>query len=82
MFGNFIENLMNKFHAKIVTTRKAILKEVIQTNLWKLLNKYSNESEMCLTDTDNLKQKTEAENVYEYFYKDKGLFEFSNYPKY
>ena len=29
MFGNFIENLMNKFHAKIVTTRKAILKEVI-----------------------------------------------------
>ena len=37
---------------------------------------------MCLTDTDNLKQKTEAENVYEYFYKDKGLFEFSNYPKY
>ena len=37
---------------------------------------------MCLTDTDNLKQKTETENVYEYFYKDKGLFEFSNYPKY
>ena len=29
MFGNFIENLKNKFHAKIVTTRKAILKEVI-----------------------------------------------------
>ena len=37
---------------------------------------------MFLTDTDNLMQKTEAENVYECFYKDKGLFEFSNYPKY
>ena len=47
-----------------------------------MLNKYGNESEMFLTDTDNLMQKTEAENVYEYFYKDKGLFEFSNYPKY
>ena len=29
MFGNFIENLMNKFDAEIVTTRKAILEEVI-----------------------------------------------------
>ena len=29
MFGNFIENLMNKFDAEIVTTRKAVLEEVI-----------------------------------------------------
>ena len=29
MFGNFIENLMNKFDAEIVTTRKVILEEVI-----------------------------------------------------
>ena len=29
MFGNLIENLMNKFDAEIVTTRKAILEEVI-----------------------------------------------------
>ena len=36
---------------------------------------------MLLTDTDNLMHKTEADNVYEDFYKDKDLFDFSNYPK-
>ena len=37
---------------------------------------------MLLTDTDSFIYKIEAENVYENFYKDKTLFDFSNYPKY
>ena len=36
---------------------------------------------MLLTDTYSLMYKIEAENVYEEFYKDKELFDFSNYPK-
>ena len=36
---------------------------------------------MLLTDTDSLIYYIEAENVYEDFYKDKELFDFSNYPK-
>ena len=34
-----------------------------------------------LTDTNSLMHKIEAENVYEDFYKDKELFEFSNCAK-
>ena len=34
-----------------------------------------------LKDTDNLIYKTAAENVYESRYKNKPLFEYSNYPK-
>ena len=41
-------------------------------------NKYGDKTEMLLTDTDSLMYKIEAEN----FYKDKELFDFSNYPKY
>ena len=36
---------------------------------------------MLPTDSDSLMYKIEAENVYEDFYKDKELFDFSNYPK-
>ena len=36
---------------------------------------------MLLTDTDSLICKIEAENVYENFYKDKTLLDFSNYSK-
>ena len=36
---------------------------------------------MLLTDTDSLMYKTEAENVYEDFCKDKELFDFSSYPQ-
>ena len=36
---------------------------------------------MLLTDTDNLMYKIETENVYEDLYKDKELFDFSNYAK-
>ena len=32
------------------------------------------------TDTDNLVYETEIEYVYEYFYQDKHLFDFSDYP--
>ena len=35
---------------------------------------------MLIKDTDGLIYKIEAENVYEDFYKDKELFNFSNYP--
>ena len=34
-----------------------------------------------LTDADNLKYKTEAENADKDFYKVKGLFDFRNYPE-
>ena len=44
-------------------------------------NKYGDKAEMLLTDTDSLMYKIEAENVYEDFYKDKELFDLSNYPK-
>ena len=36
---------------------------------------------MLLTDTDSLMYKIETENIYEDLYKDKKLFDFSNYPK-
>ena len=36
---------------------------------------------MLITDTDSIMYKIEAENVYEDFYKDKELFDFSNYPR-
>ena len=44
-------------------------------------NKYGDKTEMLLTDTDSPTCKIEAENVSEDFYKDKELFNFSNYPK-
>ena len=44
-------------------------------------NKYGDKVHILLTDTDSLIYKIEAENVYEDFYKDKELFELSNYPK-
>ena len=45
-------------------------------------NKYGDIAEMLLTDTDSLMYNTETENIYEVFYEDKKLFDFSNYPKY
>ena len=36
---------------------------------------------MLLTDIDNLMYKIEVENVYDDFYKDKDLFDFSICPK-
>ena len=44
-------------------------------------NKYGGKTEMLLTDTDSLMHNIKAENVYEDFYKDKELSDFSNYPK-
>ena len=35
---------------------------------------------MLIRDTDSFIYKIEAENVYEDLYKDKELFNFSNYP--
>ena len=36
---------------------------------------------MLLTDADSIMYKIEAENVQKNFYKDKKLFDLSNYPK-
>ena len=36
---------------------------------------------MLLADTHSIMYKSEAEDVYENFYEDKKLFDFSNYPK-
>ena len=36
---------------------------------------------MLLAGTDSIMYKSEAEDVYENFYKDKKLFDFSNHPK-
>lgn len=36
---------------------------------------------MLVIDNDSLIYKIEAENVYENSYKDKELFDFSDYPK-
>ena len=44
-------------------------------------NKHENKARMLLTDTDCLKYKIKAENVYEDFNKDKELFDVSNYSK-
>ena len=43
-------------------------------------NKYCGKAEM-LTDTDSLMCKIKIENVYQELYKDKELFDVSNYPK-
>ena len=44
-------------------------------------DKYDNRAEMLLTDADSLMYEIEAENVYEYLYKNNELFDFSNYPE-
>ena len=44
-------------------------------------NEYGDKAEMLLTDNNSLMYKIEAENVYEDFYKDKELFDFSDYSK-
>ena len=44
-------------------------------------NKSDVKAGMLLTDTDSLTYKIETENVYENFYKNRGLFDFSNYSK-
>ena len=33
------------------------------------------------TDTDSLVYEIETDDVFDYFYKNKNLFDFSNYPK-
>ena len=45
-------------------------------------DKNGDKAEMLITDSDGLMYKTEAENLYEGFYNDKKLFEFSKYTKY
>ena len=42
-------------------------------------NKCGDKAEMLLAGTGSLMDKIEAENVYKGFYKDKELFDFSNY---
>ena len=42
-------------------------------------NKYS--AKLLFTDTGSLVHETKTEDVYEDFYKDKNLFDFSDYPQ-
>ena len=46
-----------------------------------LLRKYGAKAEMLLIEIDSLMYIIETKNVYEDFYEDKELFDFSNYPK-
>ena len=39
------------------------------------------DAELLFTDTDNLTYEIKSENVYEEFFKQKDLFDFSNYSK-
>ena len=43
--------------------------------------KYYNKSKLLFTDTDSLVYEIETDDVYEDFYKNKSLFDFSDYPK-
>ena len=45
------------------------------------IKKDGDKAEMLLLDADSLMYKNETENAYEDLYKDKKLFDFSNYPK-
>ena len=38
------------------------------------------DAKLLFTDTDSLVYETKTEDVYETFYQDKKLFDFSNYP--
>ena len=40
-----------------------------------------NNAKFLFTDTDSLVYEIETENVYEDFYQDKNLFDFSDYPR-
>ena len=42
-------------------------------------NKYGKNSRLLFTDTDSLIYEIKTEDVYEYFSKDKEMFDFSNY---
>ena len=44
-------------------------------------NKFGDKAKMLLTDTGSLMYKIETKSNYEDLYKDKELFDFSNYPK-
>ena len=39
------------------------------------------DAELLFTDTDSLTYEIKSEDVYEEFFKQKHLFDFSNYPK-
>ena len=43
-------------------------------------NKGKFSAALLFTDTDSLVYETGAEDVYEDFYKDRGLFDFRDYP--
>ena len=43
--------------------------------------KYDNCAELLFTDTDSLIYETETNDVYEYFYENKNLFDFSDYSE-
>ena len=46
-----------------------------------LKKKYDNCAELLFTDTDSLIYETETNDVYEYFYENKNLFDFSDYSE-
>ena len=46
-----------------------------------IFKKCGNKAQLMFTDADSLMYETETENVAEDFYKDKKLFNFSNYSE-
>ena len=49
------------------------------TSITTILKK--NDAELLFTDTDSLTYEIKSEDVYEEFFKQKHLLDFSNYPK-
>ena len=43
--------------------------------------KYDNIPKLLFTDTDSLVYETKTDDVYEDFYENKNLFDFSDYPE-
>ena len=60
---------------------------VLDLSKWKMYNFYYNfikknfNAELLLTDTDSLVYEIKSENVYKDFFKQKDLFDFSNYSE-
>ena len=60
---------------------------VLELSKWLMYDFHDNfiknnfDAELLFTDTDSLAYKIKSEDVYEEFFKQKHLFDFSNYPK-
>lgn len=88
----FDENMaIVEFHKKEVKLNKPIYVgfSVLELSKVKMMDfhynyiqkKYGSKAKLCITDTDSLVYHIETEDVYEDFYKDKELFDFSDFSK-